>query len=107
MYYCGMITGEVTVAAQPGVGAAPGRGEGQARPLLRHGRRVVDGGRGLPPLFRPGATRWTVFVLTRVSSWSCATCRTPTRGGWTAGTAPGDPDTRRGDPGNTWHVARV
>ena len=55
----------------------------------------------------PRATRWTVFVLTRVSSWSCATCRTPTRGGWTAGTAPGDPDTRRGDPGNTWHVARV
>ena len=42
-----MITGEVTVAAQPGVGAAPGRGEGQARPLLRHGRRVVDGVEGL------------------------------------------------------------
>ena len=85
------------------MGAAPGGGERQARTLLRHGRRVVDGGRGLPPLLRPGDTRHvlaTVFVLTRVPSWSCATCLTPTRGGWTAGTAPGGQDTRRGDPGD-------
>ena len=47
------------------------------------------------------ATCWPVFVLTRVSSWSCATCLTPTRGGWTAGTDPGGQDTRRGDPGDT------
>ena len=83
------------------MGAAPGGGERQARTLLRRGWRLVDGGRGLPPLLRPGATcSLLASVLTRVSSWSCATCLTPTRGGWTAGTAPGDPGTRREDPGD-------